>query len=113
MSSNIVTLSTVPLAAGATFTGNFEQVPAYGAGIYYTWIVGLSSSDQAGTIYVEQSMDGAHPLRSDPLNTAADSLGNQSSLLKVQMVYPYVRVKYTNGATKQTTFTLTRNFSIN
>lgn len=112
MSTSPTLLSITPLGGGATFTGKFETVPSLSAGQNYPWVSALSSSDQSGTLFVEQSADGVTPLRSDSLASAADALGNKSSLLKVQVVYPYVRIRYTNGGVAQLFFVLSRTYSL-
>jgi hypothetical protein len=93
------------LGANATFTqSNFDTPTLNDLNAISTWIVATSSSDQAGTLFVDQSADGAVVERSDKLATSADAASNQSAMLKVQVVFPFVRVRYTNGATAQAIF---------
>jgi hypothetical protein len=71
------------------------------------YVVGMVFADQAGTIYIEQSMDNANwDLSTNYAVVASDGKG-----FKEEIFAPYVRVRYVNGATPQTAFRLTARFS--
>jgi hypothetical protein len=89
-----------PLAGAGTVTLDL------GAG-REDWIVGRVFADQPGNIFIEQSMDGTNwDLSTTYAITASDGKG-----FKEEIFAPYVRVRYVNGATPQTTFRLTARFS--
>jgi hypothetical protein len=65
-------------------------------------ITGSVYSDQAGDIYIEQSADGTNfDISSTYAITADDGKG-----FKEEVLLPYIRVRYVNGATDQTAFRL-------
>ncbi len=98
--------TTTPLTANAVYTGSWLDLGSSG----YSYILALVYSDQSGTLYIEQSHDGSTVIRQDSLSyTGGDTSGN---LMKVQVMARYVRLRYVNGATDQTTFVLTRRFSM-
>lgn len=108
-----VTLPVAPLAASAAFTeSSFSPYPEHSGILDADWIVVVASSDQAGTVYVDQSVDAVSVARSDDLATSADPgpQGGQSALLKVQIVLPYHRVRYVNGTTAQARFVLVKRY---
>ncbi len=106
-------ISNQPLAASQQFISPFEPVALNDLSEYLSYVVVLASSDVAGTVYVEQSIDSINVSRSDSLATAADPgpQGGQSALFKVQLILPFVRYRYVNGTTAQTRFLLWRRFS--
>jgi hypothetical protein len=71
------------------------------------WVVGMVFADQAGDIYIEQSMDGTNW----DLSTTYAVTANNGKGFKEDVFAPYVRVRYVNGATPQTAFRLTARFS--
>lgn len=71
------------------------------------YVVGMVYADQAGDIYIEQSMDNEHWDISTTYAVAADD----GKGFKEDVFAPYVRVRYVNGATPQTEFRLTARFS--
>lgn len=100
-------LSTTAIAAAGNYTEAFEHIlhsddPAYFAVI--------ASSDQTGTVYVDQSEDGVNAIRSDSLAVGADAgpQGGYSATLKIEIVCDYIRARYVNGATLQTRFSIVR-----
>jgi hypothetical protein len=105
-------LSVVPLVGSDSYVEDFEN-PAYtDLSPQYTSIVVLASSDQSGAAYVDQSIDGVNVSRTDTLAMGSDPgpQGGFSALLEVMVVLPFVRVRYTNGATAQSRFLLARRF---
>jgi hypothetical protein len=71
------------------------------------WVVGMVFADQAGTLYIEQSMDNANW----DVSTSYPVVANDGKGFKEEVYGPYVRVRYVNGATPQTAFRLTARFS--
>ncbi len=69
-------------------------------------IVGTVISDQAGTLLVEQSPDGANWDVSSSFAVAAGATEGDGQGFSVEVVAPWTRLKYTNGATAQTVFRL-------
>jgi hypothetical protein len=106
-------LSTTALAANGSFTASFEKVVYSDNSSMATYYVVLASSDQPGTVYVDQSTDGVNVSRSDSLATAADAgpQGGQSAMLKVAVLLQFVRARYVNGATAQGRFLLASRFT--
>ena len=92
-----VTESTTPLAANATFNGASVDV---GGGA--TRFRGFASSDQAGTINMQQSPDGLawYTTESQPL-TAGSTV---ATVVESITCLRYCRVQVVNGATAQTAF---------
>jgi hypothetical protein len=65
-------------------------------------ITGSVFADQSGTIFIEQSGDGTSwDISTDYAILASDGKG-----FSEELVLPYVRVRYVNGATSQTVFRL-------
>lgn len=65
-------------------------------------IAGLVFADQAGTLYVEQSADGTNW----DLSTSVNITANTGTKFSEELIAPYVRVRYTNGASGQGAFRL-------
>ena len=105
-------ITNTPLLANASFTSLFEFVEMDDLTAWHTYVAVIASSDQPGTLYIEQSIDGVNVSRSDSQATGADPgpQGGQSTLLKVQIIMPFVRYRYVNGATNQTRFVIWRRF---
>lgn len=71
------------------------------------YVVGMVFSDQAGTLYIEQSMDGTNwDISTSYVVVASDGKG-----FKEDVFAPYVRVRFVNGATPQGAFRMTARFS--
>lgn len=66
------------------------------------WVVGMVFADQAGNIFIEQSMNGTNW----DLSTTYAVTANDGKGFKEEIFAPYVRVRYVNGATPQTAFRL-------
>lgn len=92
----IAAYTTTPLAAGATWTSTSINVQGFGR------ITGSCYSDQPGTLYVEQSPDGVNW---DVQSTFSYSTGSLLGF-SVEVVCPYARIRYVNGATSQSVFRL-------
>lgn len=86
-----------PLGSGATFQGSFEYVAAYAS-----VVVGVYAN-VAGTLYLELSPDGVNVDSSLPFDVAAAT----NEVHRATITRPYVRVRYLNGSTQQTTFRMT------
>jgi hypothetical protein len=92
--------NTTVLGASATYTGaSFDTMAD---GVNYTWLTGLAFSAQAGQWLVDQSDDGTNWYNTDATNLTA----NTPSKMIVDIVARYVRIRYINGATAQTSFKL-------
>lgn len=71
------------------------------------YVVGMVFADQAGTLFIEQSMDGVNW----DISTSYSVVANDGKGFKEDVFGPYVRVRFLNGATPQTAFRLTARFS--
>ena len=88
--------TTTALAANASWTSASEEILNFGR------ITGTVFADVAGTLYVEQSPDNTNWDVVDSWSVTANAgLG-----FSVELVGRYVRVRFLNGATAQTTFRL-------
>lgn len=94
MSQRIAT-SSQPLDADAEWSDTINP----GLGDY---IVGSVISDQAGTIYIEQSADGTNW----DISTSYDVGADDGKGFKEDALLPYARIRYVNGGTDQGTFRL-------
>lgn len=93
--------STTPLNAGQTYTSGWLNTDYYGS------ISGAVFSDQAGTVYIEQSGDQVNADISASYTTTA----NEGQGFVEQLLLPYVRLRFTNtSASNQTTFRLFNRF---
>src|SRR5579872_1013186 len=109
----IITISTLTANSSFNGSGAFLKNPASSFGQELpAYILVIASSDQTGTAYVDQSVDGVNVARCDPLATSADvgPQGGFSAVLKVQVALPFYRVRYTNGSTNQTRFSLAQSW---
>jgi hypothetical protein len=88
--------TTTALAANGTYTSSTLNLSGWGR------IIGTVYADQAGTLYVEQSSDGTNFDSSSSFSVSAGSPFGFS----VEVVAPYGRIRYVNGATAQTAFRL-------
>lgn len=91
----------VPLAANGTYT-TAASVDVSGM----RRIFGTVISDQAGTLYVQQSSDNANWDVQSSFTVAANDAVGSGTGYSVEVVAPYARLYYTNGATAQTVFRL-------
>jgi hypothetical protein len=73
------------------------------------YVVGMIFSDQAGTIFIEQSMTGNSG--EWDISTSYPVVANDGKGFKEDIFAPYVRVRYVNGATPQGAFRMTARFS--
>jgi hypothetical protein len=71
------------------------------------WLVGLAYSDQAGSLLIEQSIDG----QNWDFDTTVTVVANTGKEFKIELYAAYIRLTYTNGATPQTEFRLGARFS--
>jgi len=102
------TSTTVPLAANGTFSsGQITASGGYGtADSRFARITGSVYADQPGTLYIQQSFDGTNWDVQSTFSVSA----NTGQGFSVEVVAPYVRVYYVNGATAQTVFRLYTQF---
>ncbi len=71
------------------------------------WVVGMVFADQAGTLFIEQSMNNTHwDISAQYAVSANDGKG-----FKEEIFAPYVRVRFVNGGVAQTAFRLTARLS--
>jgi hypothetical protein len=90
--------NTTPLGISATYTGaSFDTMAD---GVNFTWLTGFAFANQVGNWYVDQSDDGSNYYLTD---TGAITAGNASKII-VDIVARYVRFRFVNGATAQTSF---------
>ena len=102
--------STTALAAAATFTGTGRVLTSQSQ---YAYFHAIAYADQAGTLYIEQSLDtGAtyQPVLSQAV-TASVPVQLTSRLAGSFASTTLYRVRYVNGATAQTVFRLSSALS--
>ena len=93
------------LAAGATWSGFFEDVTRYGTmGVAF-----LSDNATDGTLYIETSHDGV-TFSSVPRSIAATNTANP---VMWNVVEKYMRIKYINGTTEATNLSIQVHYSSN
>lgn len=96
---NVLAATEAALAANAEFDSNQQICVRYGR------LVGSVLSDQAGTLYIEQTQDGTNYDVSVSIAVAA----NTGVSFSEEVVAPGCRARYVNGATAQTVFRLVMN----
>jgi len=102
--------STTSLAASATFTGTGR---ALNTASQYAWFHAIAYADQAGTLFIEQSLDtGAtyQPVLTQAV-TAGSAVQVTSRLSGTFSSATLYRVRYVNGGAAQTIFRLSSAFS--
>ncbi|MBP2656015.1 MAG: hypothetical protein H6Q73_3584 [Firmicutes bacterium] len=87
------------LAASATYTGTSRDTGSTGL---YSKFRARAYSDQAGTLYIDQSKDASTWYST----TSASVTAASAKLIEETIVARYVRVRYVNSTTAQTTFEL-------
>jgi len=92
--------TTTPLGNAGVYTGTLD------AGREDN-IVGLVFSDQSGTLFIEQSVNGTNWDLSESIAVTGGAGQGYSKTVYA----PYIRVRYVNGATPQTVFRLSARFS--
>ena len=102
--------STTALAASATFTGTGRVLTSASQ---YAYFHAIAYADQAGTLFVEQSLDTgatyqAVLTQAVAANSAAQVTARLTGTFSSTTFY---RVRYVNGAAAQTTFRLSSAFS--
>ncbi len=95
--SDICAQTSTPLAANASWVSRAWDTQGWGL------VIATVYSDQPGTLYVEFSQDGTNW---DAEENFAYTGGTRLGVL-VDVVAPYCRIRYVNGATGQTVFRLT------
>lgn len=70
-------------------------------------ITGIAFANVAGTVFVEQSFDGAN----FDLSTSIPVTANTGAAISVEIVAPFIQVRYVNGVGAQGTFRLYAHFS--
>lgn len=114
MPGEVGALTSAPLGGAGTFTSQWLQVHYVDITTYTKmpspfeksrYICGIAFSDQVGTLFVEQSNDGATVHFQEPLAVGAGLAG---ALAYNRRLYgAFVRVRYVNGAAPQAVFSLT------
>lgn len=89
----LVDASTTALGASGTYNTPSPFTTAGSAKV-----VGTVFTDQAGTVYVDQSSDGTNWDATSSVSVTA----NTPTSFSVEVVAPYGRLRYVNGATAQT-----------
>ena len=106
-------VSTTVLAAAATFTGTYKRVfyipdSSLSETPFHTpwarYITGVAYASHSGTLYVDQSNDGTTTHFTESFAVTAGSGGSAAFLRRVYGAY--VRVRFLNGGTLQTDFSL-------
>jgi len=100
--TGFVLLTTTPLGANASFTSSADDR------LYRTQktVIAHAFSDQAGTLYIEQSPDGTNWDLSESVSVPA----NTGTALVTTVKSKYVRFRYVNGATAQTVFRFAKRY---
>jgi hypothetical protein len=93
---NVVSTTTA-LGASATYTSSSEQESTYGTGMSRGYIRAMAISDQAGTLYIDQSVDGSHWDKSDSQAMTAGTV----AVLAVQLYGQFWRLRIVNGGTAE------------
>jgi len=97
---NALASTTTALGANATYTSaTLDAAP-------WRRLIGTVISDQAGTLYVQQSPDGTNWDVQSSFSVAANDATGGGVGWSVEVVAPYARLYYVNGATGQTVFRL-------
>lgn len=94
--------SSTNLSGGGTYTSRWVLTDIY------TAITGSVFSDQTGTLNVDQSGDGVNLDTTTSVAYTGGATTNNS--YNVALTLPWVRLRYVNGATPQTTFRLYNRF---
>lgn len=89
---------------GFVWTGRTDFLQGTAGPQDINFVSGSVKSDQAGTVYVEQSDDQVN-IQSTPYAVSAATL---TPIPLTQITARYYRFRYVNGATAQTTFTLSQ-----
>ena len=89
----------LPLGALGIYTGAAKACGAYAR------LVGSVFSDQAGTLYIEQSQDGNNWDISESVAVVA----NTAAAFTYEVLAPYGRMRYVNGNVAQVVFRLYMN----
>ena len=93
--------STTTLAASVPFTGAARDLTATPR---RNRVVARAFADQAGTLFIEQSRDGA--IWRSPVGHSVAVAAGETRQLTVDIVTRWWRVRYVNGATPQGAFEL-------
>ena len=117
-SSVAVPVTSTPLAASATYTGETHDrlnltagetalsggIPlANQPGILVSKYKGIVYTDQTGTLYIEESNDGSTWTQTATVSVSADTFTDSGWYYLSKRYY---RLRYVNGSTAQTTFVL-------
>ena len=91
------TSSNTPLVANAVYSSGTLQTSGDDR------VIGLIFSSGNGTLYVEQSSDGANW----DLSKSVAVVGGTGQGYSEELLAPYYRIRFVNGAADQTAFRLT------
>jgi hypothetical protein len=97
--------TTTALGANASFTGVARDTQLDGSSpyCYFGFIRAAALADQPGTLYIDESPDNSTWVLG--VKSVAVS-ANTVAIIEHKPIYRYVRVRYVNGATAQTSFRL-------
>lgn len=93
------------LGNAGVYTGDFKSTEGFGK------IVGSVLADQTGTLHIEQSQDASTVHHRTSYTISANDPDNGGYAIDV--VAPWVRMRYVNDATPQTSFALEMNGRVN
>lgn len=91
-----IATSQTPLAASASYTDTIFSAPGDG-------IVGAVFADQAGTLFIEQSLDDGATW---PISTSIAVTASTAATFVEPVYVSRCRLRYVNGGSTQTTFRL-------
>lgn len=86
--------SVTALGASATFTGGWVPREKFGRA------VALAYASHAGTMYIDESVDGSNTIRTTTQSVSATTATSKD----ITVIAPFVRIRYANGGTAQTAF---------
>jgi len=103
VSPHYVHLTSTPLGANASYTETWQDLYSLG----FANVCILATSDQSGTLYVDFTDDQVN------FKTVSAGLtGGADATITSRIYGRYHRVRYVNGATAQTRFTLSRRYAM-
>jgi len=92
--------TTTPLAANGTWESDTQSYPGYPVPVNLQLAIsGSVYSDQAGTLHIDQSIDGVNWDITTPIAVTAAT----STPINTGLTGFYVRLRYVNGTTLQNT----------
>lgn len=104
MASKTFAETTTALDGAAVYTG-----PARGADYRFTNFTATAFADQGGTLSVQWSADGSNNWTKAVADTSVSA--NVPATVTVNVIAPFYRVVYTNGATTNTVCRIRSGFT--